>query len=75
MTFLSTRQVARLLGINVSRLSTAVWTGRITEPPKGPGNAFLWGKEQIEQASWVLRGKSADDVLGTIKDARECLAF
>lgn len=71
--YLSTREVATLLGVNVSRLSTAVWAGRIAEPPRGPGNAFLWGPEDIERASWVLRRRSADDVLKAIADNTEAV--
>ncbi len=69
--FYSSRQVAKMLGVNPSRLSRAIWDGRIDEPPRGPGNFFLWGEKEIEQASWVLRHKSADDVLKTLGDSTE----
>jgi len=59
----STRDVARLLGISVSRLARAVWEGRVNAPMKGPGGAYLWNRQDIERASWVLRRRSADDVL------------
>jgi DNA-binding transcriptional MerR regulator len=59
----STRDVARLLGIGVSRLARAVWEGRIDPPAKGPGGAYLWTRRDIERASWALRHRSADDVL------------
>ena len=60
----STRQVAALLGLRVHTLSRAIYEGRVAEPTKGPGGSFLWTPEDIERASWVLRRKSADDVLG-----------
>ena len=61
----STRDVARLLGISVSRLARAVWEGRVNAPMKGPGGAYLWTRPDIERASWALRHRSADDVLPT----------
>lgn len=58
MDFLGTKQVARLLEIQVSRLQQAIWYERLTPPPvKGPGGAFLWTQEDIERASWQLLGK------------------
>ena len=66
----STREVAKLLGLNPSRLARAVWDGRLTPPAKAPGGAFLWTKEDIERASWLLRGRSADDVLTTLAGAQ-----
>ena len=64
MFFLSTRQVAQLLGLNVNGLARAVWTGRIRAPEKGPSGNYLWTKSDIEHASWILRGRSIDDILG-----------
>jgi hypothetical protein len=66
----STRDVARLLGIGVSRLARAVWEGRVAAPLKGPGGAYLWTRRDIERASWVLRHRSADDVLPAEGGAR-----
>jgi len=63
MGFRSTREVARLLGIGVSRLARAVWEGRVDPPVKGPGGAYLWTRRDVERASWVLRRRSAADVL------------
>ncbi|MBA7600492.1 hypothetical protein ES703_07547 [subsurface metagenome] len=74
MSFFSTRQVARLLGISISRLSRAVWEGRVNEPFKGPGGSFLWTEKDIEHASWVLRHRSADDVLENVNCSQEALA-
>jgi hypothetical protein len=59
----STRDVARLLGISISRLARAVWEGRVDAPMKGPGGAYLWNRRDIDKASWALRHRSADDVL------------
>jgi len=49
-----TREVAKMLGINVSTLTRAIWEGRIDAPAKGPGCAFLWTLGDIERASWAL---------------------
>ncbi len=64
MSYKSTLQVSRILGVTVGRLSRAVWDGRISAPTKGPGNAFLWTKSDIEHASWVLLHKSYEPTEG-----------
>jgi hypothetical protein len=64
MGFRSTREVARLLGVSISRLSRAVWEQRVDPPEKAPGGAYLWTHRDIEKASWALRHRSASDVLG-----------
>ena len=66
MSFLSTRQVAHLLGVRVSRLSTAVWRGDIPEPERGPGNSFCWTDEDINRASKVLLGRPYTPQLETV---------
>ena len=58
MHYRGTREVAQALGVSHSRLARAVWTGKVREPERGPGGAFLWTDEDIERASWVLLGKS-----------------
>ncbi len=63
MAYRSTKEVARLLGVSISRLSRAVWEGRIDPPQKAPGGAYLWTRRDVEHASWVLRHRSAGDVL------------
>ena len=70
MNYRSTRQVARMLGLNPSRLARAIWDGRLDPPAKAPGGGFLWTLEDIERASWLLRGRSADDVLTTAAGAQ-----
>ena len=64
MTTRSTRETAALLELRVTTLSRAVYEGRVTEPGKAPNGSFRWTPKDIERASWVLRRKSADDVLG-----------
>ncbi len=64
MKYQSTRQVAMLLGLNPSRLARAIWDCRLTPPERGPGGVFLWTFRDIQRASWLLRGRDADDVLG-----------
>jgi hypothetical protein len=65
MNYRSTREVARMLGLNPSRVARAIWDGRLTAPTKTPGGAFLWTPEDIERASWLLRHRDASDILGT----------
>lgn len=62
MAYRSTREVAKVLGVNPSRLARAIWDGRLGEPKKSPGGAFLWTMADIERASWRLRGRGAEDV-------------
>lgn len=63
--YLTTRDVARMLGVAVGTLGKAVWEGRIEAPVRGPGRCYLWTIGDIENASFVLRGRSANDVLPT----------
>ena len=63
----STRQVARLLGVNPNRISRAVWEGRIEQPEKGPGGAFFWTEADVRRAAWVLRHRDLDDILAERK--------
>ena len=63
MDYRSTRDVARMLGLNPSRLARAIWDGRLAAPAKAPGGAYLWTPQDIERASWLLRRRDASDVL------------
>ena len=63
MEYRSTRQVAKLLGVRLGILTRAAWSGQVQPPEKSPSGAFLWTAADIERASWVLRRRSADDVL------------
>lgn len=60
---LSTRQVAALLGVSVSKLTREVWLGRIKAPPKSPAGDHLWGRIDVERACWVLLHRDLDVVL------------
>ena len=71
MSYKSTLQVSRILGVTVGRLSRAVWNGRISAPTKGPGNAFLWTKSDIERASWVLLHRTYEST----ESENECTAY
>jgi hypothetical protein len=70
MTLRSTRDVARLLGIGTSRLSKAVWDGRVPAPEKGPGGAYFWSDADLERASRLFRHRGAEDLLGEEKGDR-----
>ena len=48
--FRSTRQVARLLGLNCNTLGRAIWDGRLPAPRRAPGRAFLWEDADIDRA-------------------------
>jgi len=58
MAYLSTRQVARLLGVSASLLTKAVWAGRGDPPKKSPSGSYLWTLSDIERVSQVLAHKS-----------------
>lgn len=60
---MGTKQVAEILGIKPGTLTRAIWEGRVSPPEKGPGGAYLWRRKDIEQASWVLLGRSLEDVV------------
>jgi hypothetical protein len=64
MDYLSTRQVARLLGVSVSLLTKAVWSGRVDPPQKSPSGNFLWTPADIARASWVLFHKPFENLKG-----------
>ncbi len=61
MSFYSTKQVARALGVSFSRLARAVWSEQIEAPEKGPGGAYLWTRADVERASWQLLGHALDE--------------
>ncbi|NQT01345.1 MAG: helix-turn-helix domain-containing protein [Planctomycetes bacterium] len=62
--YYSSLQVAKMLNVHNSRLSRAVWEGRIDPPAKSPGKGvFLWTRDDIERASWILRRRDASDIL------------
>lgn len=64
MDYLSTRQVARLLGVSVSLLTKAVWCGRVDPPLKSPSGNFLWTPADIDRASWVLLHRPFENLKG-----------
>jgi hypothetical protein len=71
MAYRSTREVAKLLGLNPSRLARALWDGRLTPPARAPAGGFLWTVDDVERASWLLRRRSADDVLDGKEEQHE----
>lgn len=68
MHYRSTREVARMLGVNPSRLARAIWDGRLDPPTRAPGGAFLWTARDVERASWLLRGRGAEDVVAEAEE-------
>jgi len=65
MSFKNTREVARILGINSSRLARAIWDQRIDPPAKGPGGAYIWERKDIIRAGWFFLGR---DVSGELAE-------
>jgi hypothetical protein len=63
MGYRSTREVAKLLGLNPSRLARAIWDGRLTPPARAPAGGFLWTANDVERASWLLRHRDTSDIL------------
>ena len=51
---IGTKQVAKMLGVSVTKLQRALWDERLSPPTKGPGGVFLWTIEDVNRASWVL---------------------
>jgi len=66
----STSEVARLLGIRPSRLTRAIWEGRMAPPQRGPGHSFVWSEADINRACRILLGRPASDFL-TAKEGGE----
>lgn len=64
MRYRSTREAARTLGITPNALNRAIWEGRVNAPEKGPGGAYLWTREDIEHASWVLLHRPLENEKG-----------
>ena len=63
--FFSTKRVAKAMGLNISRLSKAVWEGRLPEPTRGPGGVFLWSLEDAQRASWYFNKRDLTDMQRT----------
>ena len=63
MEYRSTREVAKLLGVNPSRLARAIWDGRVPAPERGPSGAFLWIESDIRQAARILLHRELEDIL------------
>lgn len=58
MCIFGTKDVARMLGISISKLQRALWDERLSpQPAKGPGGAFIWTPDDVERASWQLLGR------------------
>ena len=59
---MGTKQAAVRLGIRPGTLTRAVWDGRVSQPTKGPGGAFVWTEEDLRRAAWALLGRDLDDL-------------
>jgi hypothetical protein len=57
MKLLGTRQVAALLGVNPKLIQSAVWDGRIPQPERVPGGAYVWTPADIDRAARCFRVK------------------
>lgn len=57
MQFKGTKDVAKIIGVKPGTLLTAVWSGRIPDPQRGPGNVFLWTDADIDRAKKAFNGR------------------
>lgn len=57
-----TSQVANILGVKPGTINRAIFEGRLLPPPKF-GAVYAWRDEDVHRASWVFRGRGADDIL------------
>lgn len=62
LSYFNTRKAADRLGVSASRLSRAVWLGRIVPPAKSPEGSFLWTDDDLRRAAWVLCRRSLEDI-------------
>ena len=60
---IGTKEAARILGLRPGTLLKAIWEGRLREPVRGPGKAFIWSDHDLRRAAWLLRHKDMDAVL------------
>ena len=69
--FMSTKQVAKRLGIPVGRLERCLFDGRFEPPPKSPSGNFLWTQDDLLRAAWQLLGHGLKDELPATRVACE----
>lgn len=60
---IGTKQAAKILGVRPGTLTRAVWEGRVPQPAKGPGGAFVWIETDLRRAAWALLGRDLDEVV------------
>jgi len=60
---IGTKEAARILGLRPGTLLKAIWEGRLREPVRGPGKAFIWNDDDLRRAAWLLRRMDLDAVL------------
>ena len=53
----NTKQAAKILHLRPNSLNQLVWNGDVPEPPRDPGNRFLWDDAAIDAASRALYGR------------------
>jgi hypothetical protein len=58
-----TRDAAAMLGVRPGTLLKAIWEGRLPEPQRGPGKAFIWSENDLRRAAWLLCHQDLDTVL------------
>ena len=58
-----TREAAAILGVRPGTLLRAIWEGRLDEPQRGPGKAFIWSDHDLQQAAWLLCHTDLDTVM------------
>ena len=55
--FYGTKEVAKILNVNVSTLGAAMWRGAFDEPEK-VGGRYLWRESDIQRAGRALLHRS-----------------
>ena len=68
---IGTKQAAAVLGMRPGTLTRAVWDGRVPQPTKGPGGAFVWTEMDLRRAAWALLGRDLDEVRKGREASRE----
>ena len=68
---IGTKQAAAILGVRPGTLTRAIWEGRVPQPAKGPGGAFVWTETDLRRAAWALLGRDLDEVATGQEGTRE----
>ena len=68
---IGTKQAAAILGVRPGTLTRAVWDGRVQQPTRGPGGAFVWTDVDLRRAAWALLKRDLYEVTKEREARRE----